>query len=327
MINSEQSAGKQSLVGKANSFIQQLISLPSDHTGTSSVFPIQRQPGSPRSLALKRNELELEHMQKISEMTVEIQQKECEIQNLPESVEQNDNRNVLESELKILKEKLASFSNLKLQASLALDAEIGLKQDEEMKEMDEVVSKFKRIVVILESDSIKRTLKPVRYYSDLQAQIETFHPGFTVILSVPGTSQVIGSQFELLCAYQDAEHDVLTLNLKLVSIPKKNKRIAQDESDSEVDNIFVRHAGKWSNSEVQLFKAGVDQYGWGEWSKIASTIQTRDRGQVRTFSMNQRAKKFKSSISLVPALTDLAEGFRLVACSLEGEKVDENLIQ
>jgi len=155
MINSEQSAGKQSLVGKANSFIQQLISLPSDHTGTSSVFPIQRQPGSPRSLALKRNELELEHMQKISEMTVEIQQKECEIQNLPESVEQNDNRNVLESELKILKEKLASYSNLKLQASLALDAEIGLKQDEEMKEMDEVVSKFKRIVVILESDSIK----------------------------------------------------------------------------------------------------------------------------------------------------------------------------
>jgi hypothetical protein len=35
------------------------------------------------------------------------------------------------------------------------------------------------------------------------------------LVSVPGTSQVVGSQFELLCAYQDAEKDVLILNLKL----------------------------------------------------------------------------------------------------------------
>jgi hypothetical protein len=172
----------------------------------------------------------------------------------------------------------------------------------------DAVAKFKRIVVVLESDSLKRTLKPVRYFSDLQAQIESFHRGFTVILSVPGTSQVVGSQFELLCAYQDAEQNVLT---------------SREESDEDVDDNFVRHAGKWSNSEIQLFQAGVEQYGWGEWAKIAQTIQTRDRIQVRSFSLNQRAKKFKSSVSLVPALTDLAEGFKVVARGLEMREVNE----
>jgi hypothetical protein len=117
-----------------------------------------------------------------------------------------------------------------------------------------------------------------------------------------------------------AEQNVLTLNLKLVSVKKRNSR---EESDEDVDDNFVRHAGKWSNSEIQLFQAGVEQYGWGEWAKIAQTIQTRDRIQVRSFSLNQRAKKFKSSVSLVPALTDLAEGFKVVARGLEMREVNE----
>jgi hypothetical protein len=112
---------------------------------------------------------------------------------------------------------------------------------------------------------------------------------------------------------------VLILNLKLSAITKR----AHDESEDEVDANFVHHAGKWSNSEVQLFQAGVEQYGWGEWAKIASTIQTRDREQARTFSMNQRAKKFKSSVSLIPALTDLAEGLKVVARGLEMREVNE----
>jgi hypothetical protein len=53
------------------------------------------------------------------------------------------------------------------------------------------VAKFKRIVIQIESDNgdigLKRSLKPARYYSDLQAQVETFHPGYTCILSVPNT--------------------------------------------------------------------------------------------------------------------------------------------
>ena len=319
MTISEESPVKKTLVGKANSFIQQLINQPSDQTTISQ--PCQL--GSPRSLALQRNELEKEYIQENSQITVVIQQKEFELQSLTEAEDENDKRHVLKSEIKVLKDQATRLLDSKLKAAQALDNEIGLKKDREMDEMDDVISKFKRIVVVLEPDSIKRTIKPARYFSDLQALIETYHPGFTVTLSVPGTSQVVGSQFELFCAYQDAEKDVLILNLKLSVIKKR----AHDESEDEVDANFVRHAGKWSNSEIQLFQAGVEQYGWGEWAKIASTIQTRDRGQVRTFSMNQRAKKFKSSVSLNHALTDLAECFEVVARGFKvvarGLKIDE----
>ena len=178
MTISEPSAENKTLVGKANSFIQQLISNPLEQTTQSNILPVAHRPGSPRSLALQKNDLEAEYMHEISHMTAAIQQKQFELQSLPEAEDKNDMRNVLESELKILKEEAAIFSDSKFKAAQALEAESGLKQDEEMKEMDDAVSKIKRIVVVLEPDTLKRTLKPVRYFSDLQAQIESFHPGF-----------------------------------------------------------------------------------------------------------------------------------------------------
>jgi hypothetical protein len=164
------------------------------------------------------------------------------------------------------------------------------------------VAKFKRIVIQIESDNgdigLKRSLKPARYYSDLQAQVETFHPGYTCILSVPNTKEIVGSQFELLCAYQDSSKDILVLNLKLQKSESATLKRAIDELDETVEqDVFIRRTGRWLNSEVELFHAGVMQYGWGEWSKIADYIQTRDRIQVCKFSLNQRAKKVNDRIN------------------------------
>jgi hypothetical protein len=127
------SAEKNTLVGKANSFIQNLISNPLEQTTSSNIFAVQ--PGSPRSLALQRNDLEQENIQEISQMTADIQQKEFELQGLAEGEDSNNTHKLLESQLKILEDKTAVFSDCKLtkfKAAQALDTQIGLIQEAEM---------------------------------------------------------------------------------------------------------------------------------------------------------------------------------------------------
>lgn len=306
---------KESLVGKANNFMKHLIS-----NNLEEVSPLR--PGSPRSLALEKNHLQEDFFREYSLLTASILNKEQEIEKLPEGEENNETLKLLQSDVTSLKQKAASISDAKLKAIQALDTQIGEKQAEEMEEMYDTVNKFKRIVVLLECGSLQRTFKPVRYFSDLQAQIEALHPGFTVILSVPGSPQVVGSQFELLCAYQDASLallDILTLKLKLI---RCRNETAAEESDHE-DSVFERQKGKWTNAETQLFHTGVEHHGWGEWAQIAATVQTRDRKQVRSFSINQKAKRFKASVSVIPALSDLAEGFNAVVRGLEVGNVTE----
>jgi hypothetical protein len=123
----------------------------------------------------------------------------------------------------------------------------------------------------------------------LQAQVDSWHPGFTCILSVPNTKEMVGSQFELLCAYRDCPQDILALNLKLQK-PTLKRPIDELDESSEQD-VRIRHICRWLNSEVELFDAGVLQYGWGKWAQIADFIGTRDRSQVKKFSKTQRAKK------------------------------------
>jgi hypothetical protein len=77
-----------------------------------------------------------------------IQQKEFELQGLAEGEDSNNSHKLLESQLKILKDKAAVFSDCKFKAAQALDTQIGLIQEAEMKEMDDAVAKFKRIVVV-----------------------------------------------------------------------------------------------------------------------------------------------------------------------------------
>lgn len=96
----------------------------------------------------------------------------------------------------------------------------------------------------------------------------------------PGTSEIVGSQDELLFAYRDAQDvDVLNLDLKLFKTPKRRKS-SPDEEESESQPQF-RHEGRWSNAEEELFNLGVDQHGWRMWKEIAGVIGTRDREQVR----------------------------------------------
>lgn len=309
---------EKTLAGAANSFFSTLIMNPS----ATTVKPFHR-PGSPRSLALERNDMEREYIDATNRMNSIILEKEYQVKHWQQN-SQNPNETLesLMSELDGLKKELADHHALKHQEALDLDMAIGLQQSQELEEIKQVSARFKRIVVALVPGDLQRILKPVCYYCDLQSQLESIHPGFNVALSVPGTSQVVGSQFELMCAYQDTEGDILHLNLNLTPITPKKKRDL-DASENGDEEIFIRHAGRWSNAEIQLFQAGVQQYGWGQWSKIASTIETRDRDQVRKFSLNQKAKKFKSSVSLIPIITDLANGFKVVAHALEIEIGDD----
>lgn len=87
--------------------------------------------------------------------------------------------------------------------------------------------------------------QPTKYFSDLQALIETFHPGYRLVshdsnircvLKVAGTDELVGSQFELFCAYQDAVSDTLTLDLELHLKERKNlKRNADEFYEDEVE--------------------------------------------------------------------------------------------
>lgn len=87
------------------------------------------------------------------------------------------------------------------------------------------------------------------------------------------------------------------MNLKLQKSESITLKRAIDESDVSVEQDYlIRHTGRWLNSEVELFHAGVLQYGWGEWAQIADYIETRDRSQVCKFSLNQRAKKVNNCI-------------------------------
>lgn len=165
------------------------------------------------------------------------------------------------------------------------------------------VAKFQRILIQIKSANgeigLKRNLKPARYYADLQAKVETYHPGFVCILTVPDTQEIVGSQFELLCAYRDSPKGILTLNLSLQKreIPPLKRPYDESDEDVEHDGLF-RRTGVWLPGEVELFKEGVVQYGWGEWCKIAEYIGTRDRTQVRKFSLNEKAKKVLDQINV-----------------------------
>ena len=63
-------------------------------------------------------------------MTAAIQQKQFELQSLPEGDDNKDTYNLLKSGLNIVKEKAAIFSDSKFKAAQALDAQIGMEETE-----------------------------------------------------------------------------------------------------------------------------------------------------------------------------------------------------
>jgi hypothetical protein len=100
---------------------------------------------------------------------------------------------------------------------------------------------------------------------------------------------------------------VLQLDLSVQARLSK-KRGYEDSDDVQSVLTVHRHVGPWNAAEIELFKTGVNRHGWGEWSQIAGLVQTRDRDQVRGYSRSVNAQKYRYATSLVPALSNLAEG-------------------
>lgn len=299
---------------------------------TVSLAP--RRPKSPRSLAFQIKDLEQEYSLLICDLTRQIEKKECELKQLPLNDSVDDDQfdaisNQLEAEIKAYKSKISYFEEECANAVSILNTQIENSRQGEMDTMDKALQSIERIIISLPSEKIRRTLQPFRYFSDLQASIETLHRGFTAVLTVEGTEMIVGSQFELLSAYKDTEGDILTLELSLlpakpnVSSAKRHSDFL-DEDAQENDNAVLpgRLTGKWTPAEMQLFEAGVNQFGWGEWAQISSVIQTRDRTQVRKYSERLTAKRHKRSesvLSVIPALNNLAEGFNMVVRGIDDQ--------
>ena len=119
-------------------------------------------------------------------------------------------------------------------------------------------------------------------------------------------------------AYKSSSNKKL-LELELTLFKKAAKRKASDEPEP-VENL-VRNVGRWTFSEKQRFRTGVAEHGWGNWLRVASIVGTRNRKQVEEFSTTSEGKRNKimpsTFSSIVPALTDLAAGIKVVSRSLE----------
>jgi hypothetical protein len=64
---------------------------------------------------------------------------------------------------------------------------------------------------------MNRSFEAVPYFSELQALVQNSFPGYDIILKLPGTDDIVGSQEELFFGYCDKaeEAPVLKLNLFL----------------------------------------------------------------------------------------------------------------
>jgi hypothetical protein len=152
----------------------------------------------------------------------------------------------------------------------------------------------------------------------LQLTCESLHPGYVVVLTLPGTDEVIGSQLELLCAYQDASEDTETLDLELNLYPKAPKRVITEVDEPE-EPKSAKHCGRWVPSEIALFKKGVENFGWGSWSRIADFVETRTNLQVKTFAKTPAGLESKSEVSFLPVLEKIADGLTEVSKNVTRE--------
>ena len=146
----------------------------------------------------------------------------------------------------------------------------------------EVSKRFKRIVVELKTGetSLTRKLKPLKSFAELQSRVEAWNPDFKCVLTIPNTGEIIGSQEELIFAYEDvsSESDILTLELKLYAKSEKRKFDCLEEPE---------------------------QYGWGNWKRISKGINTLPMDQIKE---TPARKSVKTKLNLMPILSKLADG-------------------
>lgn len=202
------------------------------------------------------------------------------------------------------------------------------------KAMDAAVAKVKRIVIMSndgKSDVI-RQIEPVKYFSDLEAKGLTFFPGTKIAFMVSGSKKMVGSQEELLFAYEDlagSASQVLHLDLHVVGRNvERRKRKYEDYSED-----VPKRSGLWDRAETLRFKEGVNRCGWGKWKGtaltdvgVADVVKSRTVESVRTFSRSSAGLVFKST--QIPnrraAYSDLAESVKHLSRGLQDIDKPEN---
>jgi len=207
-------------------------------------------------------------------------------------------------------EDIQEFLQDTTEAAHKLDELIIFKREKELEVMTQASQRYRRIVVSLRNDqgepTILRKFEPIQSFSDLQLRVEAWNPEFRCVLLIPNSCEIVGSQAELLFAYQDGQADSDVLNLELKLYPKSQKRGIDSVDDVEVQGIT--HIGKWLPSEMELFKVGVQQCGWGNWKDVAQVVETRTIEQVRSFSKTQAGRFAKTEENVMPTLSKLADG-------------------
>jgi hypothetical protein len=251
---------------------------------------------SPKAIALMRNDLEIDFINEIETKKLNHMRLVEELKTFELSFQQSEQTDDITEEFKVkknmLEEAVASseadiqrFYNDGHATAGKLDQIIIAANEKEFEDINEASKSFKRIVVELKTGdtSITRKFKPLKSFSELQLRVEAWNPDFKCVLTIPNTCEIIGSQEELLFAYQDGpkDCDILTLELKLYAKQEKRKIDCVEEPEGQ----GVKHSGKWIPSEVVLFKAGVQQCGWRDWKGISEVVGTRTMEQCRIFSV------------------------------------------
>ena len=134
------------------------------------------------------------------------------------------------------------------------------------KAMDAAVAKVRRIEIIYNDgkSDIIRQIEPVKYFSDLEAKGLMFCPESKIAFMVSGSRKMVGSQVELLYAYEDmgdGASQILRLDLQIVERNVLYRKRKYDEYSVDVP----KRSGPWDRAEVLRFKEGVNLCGWGKW--------------------------------------------------------------
>ena len=210
---------------------------------------------SPKTLALMKNDYEINFTKefegkKLNHMRLVEELKACEL-----SYQQLEQTDDISEELKVKKKMLENavassetdiqhFYDNGQETANKLDEAIMSVNKKEFEEITEASKRYKRIAVELKTGgvSLTRKFKALKSFSELQLRVEAWNPDFKCVLNIPNSCEVIGSQEELLFAYQDgsAESDILTLELKLHAKQGKRKFACIEEPECQ----SVKHFGK-----------------------------------------------------------------------------------
>jgi len=186
----------------------------------------------------------------------------------------------------------------------------------------QAASRFRRIIVTSDAgnghSNVIRKLEPHLKFSELQLKCEALHPEFVCVLTVPGTNEVVGSQMELLCAYEDAPEESEILHLNLTLHLKSLKRRIDEVEEPEIPETG-KHIGRWMPSEMALFRKGLENFGWGSWARISSFMETRSKSQVKAFANTAAGLENKIETSFLPVLKKIADGLTEVSKNVTRE--------